>query len=195
MAQRALWPCMRRWLWNLRMVIAVEGIPCVAQRADTFQMAAWFCPCFLYGRVSQRLDRYPDDETPGMCNGSCWLMCGASVVQLHWLVALFKRGDTRNKFGVRGDGCTDCLVCCISSTLGGPHVRHANLVQGILLLLPLHSGPNGYRMQRQSQDCPSRRTAGWLSTAHQRHGLPTTAGQALAMLLTGTSDSVYLIYG
>lgn len=79
------------------------------------QMAAWWCPCFLYGRVSQRLDQNPNDDTPGMCNGPCWLMCGASCLHLHWLVALFKRGDTRNKFGVKGDGCTDCLVRSVAT--------------------------------------------------------------------------------
>ncbi|KAK3052143.1 hypothetical protein LTR09_006735 [Extremus antarcticus] len=37
-------------------------------------------------------------------------MCGAGCLHLHWVVALLKRGDTRNKFGVKGDGCTDCLA-------------------------------------------------------------------------------------
>ena len=37
-------------------------------------------------------------------------MCAAGCCHLHWLVTLFKRGDMRAKFGIQGDGCTDCLV-------------------------------------------------------------------------------------
>lgn len=73
-------------------------------------LGAWCCACFLHGRTAGRLDKFPSEEEPEMCNGPCWLMYGAACCHLHWLVALFKRGDTRAKFGIRGDGCTDCLA-------------------------------------------------------------------------------------
>ena len=65
---------------------------------------------------------YPNDEKPGCCNGGCWLMCGAACCHLHWLVALFKRGDMRNKFDIKGDGCTDCLVSAESITPQRQHL-------------------------------------------------------------------------
>ena len=80
-------------------------------------LGAWCCGCFLHGRTSERLDNFPSEETPGLCNGPCWLMYGAACCHLHWLVALFKRGDTRAKFGIRGDGCTDCLVSWLTSVV------------------------------------------------------------------------------
>ena len=75
-------------------------------------LGAWCCACFLHGRTAERLDDFPSEETPGLFNGACFLMYAAACCHLHWLPALFKRGDTRSKFGIRGDGCTDCLVSC-----------------------------------------------------------------------------------
>lgn len=73
-------------------------------------MGAWFCSPCLFGRTSTRMEHFPDDDKTDFMNGSCALMCGAGCCHLHWLVTLFKRGDMRAKFGINGDGCTDCLV-------------------------------------------------------------------------------------
>ena len=37
-------------------------------------------------------------------------MCGAIWCHLHWIPALLKRGEIRSKFGIKGNGCKDCLV-------------------------------------------------------------------------------------
>ena len=74
-------------------------------------------------------------------------MCGALCCHLHWLAALFKRGDTRAKFDIRGDGCTDCLVneslCHFGIWTFWQDSNDKPI--GFLLLLPLHTRADGDR--------------------------------------------------
>ena len=55
---------------------------------------------------------FPDDNMENMSsfNSSCLAMCGASVFHLGWIPLLLKRGEVRQKFGINGSGCMDCLV-------------------------------------------------------------------------------------
>ncbi|KAK0855716.1 hypothetical protein LTS02_010988 [Friedmanniomyces endolithicus] len=57
-------------------------------------ITAWCCNCFMFGRVDQRLEKFPE----------------TNYVALQWIPVWLKRKELRNKFGIQGNGCTDCLV-------------------------------------------------------------------------------------
>lgn len=48
------------------------------------QMGAWCCNCFMFGRVAQRLEKFPSTNKDNMplFNGMCGLMCLADYVHL-----------------------------------------------------------------------------------------------------------------
>ncbi|KAK1066141.1 hypothetical protein LTR74_007359 [Friedmanniomyces endolithicus] len=48
----------------------------------------------MFGRVDQRLEKFPE----------------TNYVALQWIPVWLKRKELRNKFGIQGNGCTDCLV-------------------------------------------------------------------------------------
>ncbi|KAK0941704.1 hypothetical protein LTR48_000283 [Friedmanniomyces endolithicus] len=57
-------------------------------------ITAWCCNCFMFGRVDQRLEKFPE----------------TNYVALQWIPVWLKRKELRTKFGIQGNGCTDCLV-------------------------------------------------------------------------------------
>ncbi|KXT11287.1 hypothetical protein AC579_1671 [Pseudocercospora musae] len=84
-------------------------------------MGSWFCSPCLFGRSWQRLEQFPNQnkEDFSNCSSGCWIFCGASCFHFGWLATLLKRMELRERFGIQGNGCTDCLVSyfCTPCTL------------------------------------------------------------------------------
>nr|POE79569.1 ribosome-releasing factor 2, mitochondrial [Quercus suber] len=61
--------------------------------------------------VSPGYSKFPsqDGEATKFLNGDCAIFCLASCCHLGWIPTMLKRGEIRSRFGVRGDGCKDCL--------------------------------------------------------------------------------------
>ncbi|KAJ2978560.1 hypothetical protein NQ176_g3755 [Zarea fungicola] len=80
-------------------------------------MGAWCCTCFAFGRASDRLRAFPDTDTDNfsLFNGSCFMFTLASMCSLSCIPVWMQRKDLREKFGIRGGGCGDCMVasCCL----------------------------------------------------------------------------------
>lgn len=92
---------------------------------ENHQMGAWFCSCFLHGRTSQRLDKFPSTEKPDLCDGNCAIWCLSAYCGLSWIPQMLKRGKLRDRFGIQGNACNDCLVSappaqsgCMSASIG-----------------------------------------------------------------------------
>ncbi|TKA74725.1 hypothetical protein B0A55_04041 [Friedmanniomyces simplex] len=82
-------------------------------------MASWCCNCFMYGRVDQRLEKFPDmnKDNFSLFSSGCAIMCISNYLHLMWLPVWLKRQELRRAFGIKGNGCTDCLAsyfchCC-----------------------------------------------------------------------------------
>lgn len=78
---------------------------------------AFFCyPC-LFGRTQHRLDTFPQepqDSSDGWFGVPCLLMCVAAHVGCACIPVWMQRSEVRKRFGIKGNGCTDCLAstCC-----------------------------------------------------------------------------------
>ncbi|KAK4892736.1 hypothetical protein LTR27_008835 [Elasticomyces elasticus] len=85
-------------------------------------LASWFCACFMFGRVDYRLKRFPSQNKDDfdLCNAACGLLCLSGCVHLGFFPVLLMRQETRKKFGIKGNSCTDCLAswCCLPCTIG-----------------------------------------------------------------------------
>jgi Cys-rich protein (TIGR01571 family) len=61
----------------------------------------------------------PGNPNPEMCNGDCMIMCGIMYLTgCGWIYAMIKRGEIRERFGIKGDGMNDCCAsywcpCCV----------------------------------------------------------------------------------
>lgn len=59
------------------------------------------------------MDMFPntDKNAIEIFDGCCALFCGLGYCfGLHWVPMMFKRGELRDQHGIRGNGCTDCMV-------------------------------------------------------------------------------------
>jgi|SRR5690242_1792130 len=72
-------------------------------------MGAWFCPCFLFGRLSSRYEALPGDDD-GIANAQCCLWTVTSWAGLWWIPQTLRRQAIRERLGIEGDSCNDCLV-------------------------------------------------------------------------------------
>ncbi|KAL0934844.1 Cell number regulator 11 [Colletotrichum truncatum] len=76
-----------------------------------------FLPCMLLGRTSERM-RDPTMQTYETVNTDCLLMCGISYFTgCGWIYTMMKRGEIRERFGIKGSGFSDCCTsywcgCC-----------------------------------------------------------------------------------
>ncbi|KAH8887460.1 PLAC8-domain-containing protein [Thozetella sp. PMI_491] len=74
-------------------------------------------PCVLLGKTSERM-RDPTNPSPELVNTDCMLMCGIMYFTgCGWIYALIKRGEIRERYGLKGDGMGDCCAtywcpCC-----------------------------------------------------------------------------------
>jgi Cys-rich protein (TIGR01571 family) len=87
-------------------------------------MASWCCNCFMYGRVDQRLEKFPSTNKDdfSLFSSGCAIMCIADYVHLFCIPLWMKRQEMRRRFNIKGNGCTDCLAayfchCCTLSQM------------------------------------------------------------------------------
>lgn len=72
-------------------------------------MGAWFCGSCLFGRVSSRQKSFPNNDGD-MFNGSCVIHAVSVCLAVWWIPQMLRRSVVREKFGISGGGCSDCLV-------------------------------------------------------------------------------------
>ncbi|KAH6665340.1 PLAC8 family protein [Plectosphaerella plurivora] len=74
-------------------------------------------PCVLFGRTSERL-RDPSMRSYETINMDCLLMAGVTYFTCcGWILVMMKRGEIRERFGIKGGGAGDCCTaywcpCC-----------------------------------------------------------------------------------
>ncbi|OLN92816.1 Cell number regulator 11 [Colletotrichum chlorophyti] len=106
-------------------------------------------PCLLLGKTSERM-RDPTMQTYEAINTDCLLMCGISwFTGCGWIYAMMKRGEIRERFGIKGSGTSDCCVsywcgCC------------ALIQQDKEVQARLSTGPviQGYQPQKEGMHMP-----------------------------------------
>ncbi|KAI1184793.1 PLAC8 family-domain-containing protein [Nemania serpens] len=80
-------------------------------------LLAWFLPCLLLGQTSERI-RDPSMQSADMLNSDCLLHGGINCFTgCGWIYAMIKRGEIRERYGIKASGCDDCCVsfwcsCC-----------------------------------------------------------------------------------
>ncbi|KXH38763.1 PLAC8 family protein [Colletotrichum nymphaeae SA-01] len=106
-------------------------------------------PCLLLGKTSERM-RDPTMQTYEAINTDCLLMCGITwFTGCGWIYAMMKRGEIRERFGIKGSGGSDCCVsywcgCC------------ALIQQDKEVQARLSTGPivQGYQPQKEGMHMP-----------------------------------------
>ncbi|GKZ16792.1 hypothetical protein AbraIFM66951_005625 [Aspergillus brasiliensis] len=101
------------------------------------------CPCCIHGRTSSRLDD-PTLKDDSMMNGGCCLYLLLSYCGLNFIPLMTKRGQIREKFGLEGSGCGDCMraCCCPCCTL----MQHEKELESRAALLEgANGGGQGYK--------------------------------------------------
>jgi len=81
---------------------------------DHLCLKTTFCPCFTYGKQQERL-RNPTLQGYERINNDCIMWAGAQYVcGLSWILTMMKRGEIREKYDIKGDQMSDCLMswCC-----------------------------------------------------------------------------------
>ncbi|RWA05904.1 hypothetical protein EKO27_g9200 [Xylaria grammica] len=80
-------------------------------------LLAWCLPCILLGQTSERI-RDPSMQSADLLNSDCFLHGAINCFTgCGWIYALLKRGEIRERYGIKGSGCGDCCVsfwcsCC-----------------------------------------------------------------------------------
>ncbi|KAK7358258.1 hypothetical protein VNO77_00184 [Canavalia gladiata] len=69
---------------------------------------SWWCPCVTFGRVAEIVDK--GSTSCGASGALYTLIC--CVVGCGCLYSCFYRSKMRDQYGLRGNGCTDCLIHC-----------------------------------------------------------------------------------
>ncbi|WDK12282.1 PLAC8 domain containing protein [Colletotrichum graminicola] len=75
------------------------------------------CPCVVYARTAERLERVAYDEDPlapssGACNSPCWSCCLSSAI-CNWKKPLRdQRGDIRDRYAITGSVEDDDINAC-----------------------------------------------------------------------------------
>ncbi|KAL1841082.1 hypothetical protein VTJ49DRAFT_7413 [Mycothermus thermophilus] len=71
-----------------------------------------FCPCFLINKTQDMIDNKP---SPSSCGSMCCMFCGLSILaNLSCFLGWKQRKEIRTKYGIPGNGCSDCCIstCC-----------------------------------------------------------------------------------
>lgn len=85
--------------------------------ADNLCLKATFCSCFVYGKIVAR-GKDPSLQGYERFNGDCIGFAALNACcGLGWVLSMMNRGQVRERYGIKGDGCTDCLTeyfctCC-----------------------------------------------------------------------------------
>ncbi|GAB1727850.1 hypothetical protein NU195Hw_g2170t1 [Hortaea werneckii] len=94
---------------TLKIACETYGLP---NEADFCRkLSAFFCPCFLHGRISERLQKFPDMDREHMTlvNDSCLFHCIAQL-PFKWLTVMGQRRKVRDRFGIGGTTFKDCCA-------------------------------------------------------------------------------------
>ncbi|KAG6828318.1 hypothetical protein H0H92_008381 [Tricholoma furcatifolium] len=81
-------------------------------------LLAWCLPCIVYGSNKKRLEHLsqhgtPDPEKGGICSGDCILYGAvAACCGIGCLLQIGTRGNVRQRYGIKGGTCGDCLSSC-----------------------------------------------------------------------------------
>ncbi|KAH6868990.1 PLAC8 family-domain-containing protein [Thelonectria olida] len=76
-----------------------------------------FLPCVLLGKTADRI-RDPTMRNARTCNSGCAIFCGIQCFTCcGWIYSMMKRGEVRERFGIKGSAMNDCCVsywcgCC-----------------------------------------------------------------------------------
>jgi len=106
----------REWSYGLFDCFSACGLCCFA----------YWCPCMVYSRNKQHLRNLQSQGAPlppgseAAMDSSCCIYCGLSVCGgCGWVLQIPTREEIRERYSVRGGGCTDCLAswCCHSCSL------------------------------------------------------------------------------
>ncbi|KAJ8110719.1 hypothetical protein OPT61_g6503 [Boeremia exigua] len=89
------------------------------------------------------------------CNTSCAAFFGMGLVGLSWILPLTNRGEVRAEYGLKGNGCKDCLCACFCApcdlTQQDKEVKHREGQRTPLLDQPGKADSMNYSPQWQQQ--------------------------------------------
>ncbi|PYH92835.1 PLAC8-domain-containing protein [Aspergillus ellipticus CBS 707.79] len=79
-------------------------------------LASCCLPCLTFGRTQSRLQN-PRMDGYSAINGGCAIFTFLSFGYLQWIYQTIKRGELRQKYGIKGSCCSDCCAtfwcgCC-----------------------------------------------------------------------------------
>ncbi|KAE9974919.1 hypothetical protein EG327_008623 [Venturia inaequalis] len=89
---------------------SASGVDCCSP--FTSCLLSWCVPCIQYGRVHHRLHKDSQLKGWSVFNGDCCAYFALSFFGCQWIVQLMGRGEIREKYNLKGNGCTDCLCAC-----------------------------------------------------------------------------------
>jgi Cys-rich protein (TIGR01571 family) len=125
---------------------------CSCDDAGTCCAVIWCGPC-IFGRTDHRLTHFPhspEESNFSWCNSSCMIMCCALTLLIPGLPLWMQRDKVRQKFGVRGGGCIDCLAtwclpCCTQ-------IQQDNELQEQARLLTASNAANNAQVYQQQDN-------------------------------------------
>ena len=77
-------------------------------------MGSWCCSCFVFGRTKERLNHYPMDNKGELLNVDCLIYFATVCIGVPCVPLWLRRSEIRRKFGIEGNGCTDCVLRHVS---------------------------------------------------------------------------------
>jgi Cys-rich protein (TIGR01571 family) len=107
----------------------------------------------MFGKTEHRLANFPhapEDSGYSCCNASCMIMCFAIGFLVPGLPLWMQREKVRQKFGIRGGGCLDCvatwcLPCCTQ-------IQQDNELQEQARLLTASNAANNAQVYQQQDN-------------------------------------------
>ncbi|KAK2032054.1 hypothetical protein LX32DRAFT_691140 [Colletotrichum zoysiae] len=99
------------------MLGTVRSHKWLAKQKPHITSEAACCPCIVYARTAERLERVAYDEDPlapssGVCNSPCWSCCLSSAI-CNWKKPLRdQRGDIRDRYAITGSVEDDDVNAC-----------------------------------------------------------------------------------
>ncbi|KAF5643946.1 plac8 family [Fusarium tjaetaba] len=123
-----------------------------------------FCPCILLGKTADRM-RDPTMQTADTCNSDALIFCAINCVTgCGWIYSMMKRGEIRERFGIKGSGMNDCCVSywCLCCAL----IQQDNEVKSRLSQGPI---TQGYQAQKEGMHMPASPAAQQQQQQQQYH--------------------------
>ncbi|KOC08475.1 DUF614 domain protein [Aspergillus flavus AF70] len=79
-------------------------------------LMSWCLPCLTFGKTQARNH---DATLNGFsyCNADCTIFTGLGLIYSHWIIQTIRRGEMRERYGIKGSCCGDCCAtffcsCC-----------------------------------------------------------------------------------